>query len=146
MLGAFLRMKAGQKKEIEKDYELIFDLFPILRERGKQKAGTLSGGEQQMLSIGRAMMAKPKLLLLDEPSMGLAPLTKKTIFTTLEELRIRNLTLLLVEQDVEAALSIADRGYVFQNGEIVLEETSEDLKKNAQIKEIYFGGRSNADK
>lgn len=139
ILGAFIRIKGGHEREVEKDYEAIFVLFPILKERRKQKAGTLSGGEQQMLSIGRALMAKPKLVLLDEPSMGLAPLIKKTIFTTIKELKMRGLTLLLVEQDSEAALSIADKGYVMQNGQIVLEDRSDRLLKNPQIREIYFG-------
>jgi branched-chain amino acid transport system ATP-binding protein len=138
-LGAFLRYKREGKEEIHKYYEVVFDLFPILRNRQKQKAGTLSGGEQQMVAIGRALMANPKLLLLDEPSMGLAPVLKEDIFSTIMELKSRSLTILLVEQDVAAALSIADRGYVLQNGQIIFQDTCDRLIRNPKVEETYLG-------
>lgn len=139
ILGGFIRRKGGRKKDLHETYRNVLELFPVLENREMQKAGTLSGGEQQMLSIGRALMSDPKLLLLDEPSMGLAPIIKTAIFKTLEKLRENSLTMLLVEQDAELALSISDRGYVLQNGEIVLEDTREKLIANSRIKDIYFG-------
>jgi branched-chain amino acid transport system ATP-binding protein len=139
ILGGFTRLRKGLKKEVADAYKHVVELFPVLKTREKQQGGTLSGGEQQMLTMGRALMADPKLLLLDEPSMGLAPIVKELIFDTLQKLRQSSLTMLLVEQEAEAALSIADRGYVLQNGEIVLEDTGERLLNNPQIKEAYLG-------
>jgi len=117
-MGAYRRYYRNSKNKIEKDFEFVYGLFPILKERRKQIGGTLSGGEQQMLSIGRALMSKPNLLLLDEPSMGLAPLLIKAIFKVLRQLKGEGLTLLLVEQNIEISLSIADRGYVLRTGEV----------------------------
>jgi branched-chain amino acid transport system ATP-binding protein len=117
----------------------VLDLFPVLKDRTGQTAATLSGGEQQMLAIGRALMSRPRLLMLDEPSMGLAPKVIKSIFDALAELNREGLTILLVEQDATIALSIADRGYVFQTGECVMENTGQNLLKDPAVKEIYFG-------
>jgi branched-chain amino acid transport system ATP-binding protein len=126
-------------KEIEKDLELVFKVFPRLKERQKQVAGTLSGGEQQMLAIGRALMARPSLLLLDEPSMGLAPILVESIFETVQDINKQGTTVLLVEQNALMALSIANRGYVLQTGEIVLSDTAENLKKNEMVQKAYLG-------
>jgi branched-chain amino acid transport system ATP-binding protein len=140
-LGAYLRFRAGEKKrDILKDRDDVYDLFPQLRERQKQAAGTLSGGEQQMLAIGRALMAKPKLLLLDEPAMGLAPLLVQEIFHAVETLRAeRGTSVLLVEQNARAALRIADRGYVIETGKIILEETAAELLANRDVQRAYLG-------
>ena len=120
--------------------ERIFTLFPRLEERRKQLAGTMSGGEQQMLAIGRAMMANPKLLLLDEPSMGLAPLVVQEIFRVLERLRAETgMTILLVEQNAKAALKLADRGYVLETGKVILEGVAGELLENADVKRAYLG-------
>lgn len=136
-LGAFLRKdKAGIRQDLEK----VFQLFPRLNERKKQSAGTLSGGEQQMLAMGRALMAKPRLLLLDEPSMGLAPLLVKTIFRIIEEISQTGTTILLVEQNANMALSIANRAYVIETGRVVLSGTSEELNASDQVKSAYLGG------
>ncbi|WP_285765491.1 ABC transporter ATP-binding protein [Peribacillus sp. SI8-4] len=136
-LGAYLRKdKAGIKQDMEKVYEL----FPRLLERLKQQSGTLSGGEQQMLAMGRALMAKPRLLLLDEPSMGLAPLLVKQIFHIIEEINKTGTTILLVEQNANLALSIADRAYVVETGRIVLSGKSEELTASEEIKKAYLGG------
>lgn len=136
-LGAYLRRdRAG----IKKDMEQVYELFPRLLERLKQQAGTLSGGEQQMLAMGRALMAKPKLLLLDEPSMGLAPLLVKTIFRIIEEIKATGTTILLVEQNAHLALSIADRAYVMETGRIVLSGTANELNESEQVKMAYLGG------
>ncbi|MFJ7509841.1 ABC transporter ATP-binding protein [Peribacillus simplex] len=136
-LGAYLRKdKAGIKQDLEKVYEL----FPRLLERLKQQSGTLSGGEQQMLAMGRALMAKPRLLLLDEPSMGLAPLLVKQIFHIIEEINKTGTTILLVEQNANLALSIADRAYVVETGRIVLSGKSEELTASEEIKNAYLGG------
>ena len=136
-LGAYLRRdRAG----IKKDMEQVYELFPRLLERLKQQAGTLSGGEQQMLAMGRALMAKPKLLLLDEPSMGLAPLLVKTIFRIIEEIKATGTTILLVEQNAHLALSIADRAYVMETGRIVLSGTANELTESEQVKMAYLGG------
>ncbi|MEJ9212145.1 ABC transporter ATP-binding protein [Bacillus smithii] len=137
-LGAFLRK---DKDEIRKDYEKVFQLFPRLQERWKQQAGTLSGGEQQMLAMGRALMARPKLLLLDEPSMGLAPLLVKTIFRIIQEINETGTTILLVEQNANMALSVADRAYVIETGKVVLSGTPEELNESDQIKHAYLGGQ-----
>lgn len=140
-LGAYLRFTSREPKElIRKDIVKIFNLFPRLEERKKQMAGTLSGGEQQMLAIGRALMAKPKLLLLDEPSMGLAPLVVQEIFAVIERLRNdEGVTVLLVEQNAKAALKMADRGYVLETGKIILEGKAADLLENPEVQRAYLG-------
>ncbi|GHH98011.1 ABC transporter ATP-binding protein [Neobacillus kokaensis] len=136
-LGAFLRK---DKKGIREDFEKIYGLFPRLLERRKQLSGTLSGGEQQMLAMGRALMARPRLLLLDEPSMGLAPLLVKTIFRIIEEINQTGTTILLVEQNANMALSIANRAYVIETGKIVASGTAEELGQSDQIRKAYLGG------
>lgn len=136
-LGAYLRKDS---KEIKKDLEKVYELFPRLFERKKQQAGTLSGGEQQMLAMGRALMARPKLLLLDEPSMGLAPLLVQTIFKIIEEINQNGTTILLVEQNAHMALSIAQRAYVIETGRVVISGTSKELQESEQIREAYLGG------
>jgi branched-chain amino acid transport system ATP-binding protein len=138
-LGAFLRFKKKEKKEIGVDLDWIFQLFPRLKERSEQIAGTLSGGEQQMLAIGRALMARPKLLLLDEPSMGLAPLVVRDIMNTVSELRKSGVTILMVEQNARASLRISDRGYVLETGRVVLQGPSEELLDDADVKRAYLG-------
>ena len=135
-MGAFLRTDASS---IEQDMERMFDLFPRLKERIKQTGGTLSGGEQQMLSIGRALMANPRLILLDEPSMGLAPILVEDIFRTIEEINKAGTTVLLVEQNALMALSVANRGYVMETGTIVLEGSADDLREDPQVKAAYLG-------
>lgn len=136
-LGAFLR---NDKDGIRQDFEKVYELFPRLLERRKQLSGTLSGGEQQMLAMGRALMARPKLLLLDEPSMGLAPLLVKTIFKIIEEINQAGTTILLVEQNANMALSIASRAYVIETGRVVLSGTAEELNASDQVKMAYLGG------
>ncbi|MBD3110077.1 ABC transporter ATP-binding protein [Bacillus sp. AGMB 02131] len=136
-LGAYLRKdKAGIKQDLEK----VYHLFPRLLERQKQQAGTLSGGEQQMLAMGRALMAKPELLLLDEPSMGLAPLLVKQIFSIVQEINNAGTTILLVEQNANLALSIADRAYVVETGRIVLSGQAAELTASEEVKKAYLGG------
>ncbi len=135
-LGAFIR-RAGDG--LQGDLQRIFALFPVLAERRLQVAGTLSGGEQQMLAIGRALMSQPRLLMLDEPSMGLAPLMTQRILTTLEELRAEGTTILLVEQNAQAALSLADRAYVVETGRVVLTGTGPELLADAQVRKAYLG-------
>jgi len=139
ILGAYLRFKGEEKKKVLKDLEFIFEIFPVLQERPKQRAGTLSGGEQQMLAIGRTLMARPKLLLLDEPSMGLAPMVIRDIFKAVQTLRTRGTTLLLVEQNAKAALQVADRGYVLETGRIIMEGETADLLHNKEIQRAYLG-------
>ena len=139
LLGGYLRFRKKEKKEVWRDLDSIFDLFPILRDRQKQRAGTLSGGEQQMLAIGRTLMAKPQLLLLDEPSMGLAPMVVNLIFHSIQLLRTRGTTVLLVEQNAKAALKIADRGYVLETGRIILEGETRDLLDNKEVQRAYLG-------
>lgn len=129
-MGAYLRK---DKKEIEKDYEKIYKLFPILKEREKQMAQTLSGGEQQMLAIARALMSRPKLLLIDEPSLGLAPLLKKTVYESIREIWKSGVTVLLVEQDVAATLDLAQRIYVLAHGRIAAEGTKKELMENLSL-------------
>jgi branched-chain amino acid transport system ATP-binding protein len=136
-LGAFTRK--GQ--DLEPDLKLVFELFPRLLERRYQMAGTLSGGEQQMLAIGRALMAQPKLLLLDEPSLGLAPLLVKSIFETIKGINESGVTIILVEQNARAALKLADRGYVLDVGHLVLEDKAEHLLNNPQVRDAYLGSR-----
>lgn len=140
-LGAYLRYRSREDKAtIRDDIEQVFRLFPQLRDRRTQLAGTMSGGEQQMLAIGRALMAKPKLLLLDEPSMGLAPLIFQEIFRVLEQLRQEHgTTILLVEQNARAALKLADRGYVLETGKVILEGSADELMENAEVKRAYLG-------
>ncbi len=136
-LGAFTRKdKAG----VQQDLEMIYTRFPRLKERRKQLAGTLSGGEQQMLAMGRALMAKPKILLLDEPSMGLAPLLVREIFSIIQDIKNQGTTVLLVEQNAKMALGIADRAYVLETGEIVLTGTGQELANSEEIKKAYLGG------
>jgi len=135
-LGAYLRK---DKDGIKKDIERVFGLFPILRERLKQAGGTLSGGEQQMLAIGRALMARPKLLLLDEPSLGLAPILVDTIFDIIRQINDQGTTILLVEQNAQLALQFSHRGYVIETGEIALADTSAALLNNDQVKKAYLG-------
>ena len=134
-LGAYLR----KDKEIQKDMEMVFSKFPRLKEREKQQAGTLSGGEQQMLAIGRALMNRPEMLILDEPSMGLAPLVVKDIFNTIVEINKSGTTILLVEQNANMALSIADRAYVLETGKIVLSGDAKELLEDDSIKSAYLG-------
>lgn len=136
LMGAFLR---DNKKAIESDLGHVYELFPILKERRSQRAGTLSGGEQQMLAIARGLMARPKLLLLDEPSLGLAPTLVKAIFDILKAIHSEGVTLLLVEQNVHRALEIAHRGYVLETGRIVLSDTPERLLQNDDVKKAYLG-------
>lgn len=136
-LGAYLRK---DRDGIKKDLNHVFELFPILKERRKQMAGTLSGGEQQMLAIGRAIMSKPKLLLLDEPSMGLAPLIVQQIFEIIQAINKEGTTILLVEQNAHMALSIADRAYVIETGKIVLSGTAKELQESEEVKAAYLGG------
>ena len=135
-LGAYLRK---DKDGIKADIERVFGLFPILRERTKQAGGTLSGGEQQMLAIGRALMARPKLLLLDEPSLGLAPILVDAIFDIIRQINDQGTTILLVEQNAQLALQFSHRGYVLETGEITLADTSEALRTNEQVKKAYLG-------
>ena len=136
-MGAFLRK---DKADIKKDIEMVYDLFPILGKRRKQSAGTLSGGEQQMLAMGRALMSRPRILLLDEPSMGLAPLLVREIFEIIKDINQNGTTILLVEQNASMALSIAHRAYVLENGSIVISGTGEDLAKSGEIQKSYLGG------
>ena len=138
-LGAYVRFRREEKKEVLKDLNSIFELFPVLKERAKQLAGTLSGGEQQMVAIGRTLMARPQLLLLDEPSMGLAPKVVNDIFKTIQTLRSRATTILLVEQNAKAALKVADRGYVIETGRIILEGETKDLLNNKEVQRAYLG-------
>ncbi|MFJ6660097.1 ABC transporter ATP-binding protein [Streptomyces sp. NPDC091377] len=135
-LGAFLR---NDKEAIEKDIQRAYDLFPILGERRKQAAGTLSGGEQQMLAMGRALMSKPKLLMLDEPSMGLSPIMMQKIMATISELKSQGTTILLIEQNAQAALSLADHGHVMEVGRIVLSGTGQDLLHDESVRKAYLG-------
>jgi branched-chain amino acid transport system ATP-binding protein len=134
-MGAFTRKDAGQRHDMER----ILELFPILKERARQAAGTLSGGEQQMLAIGRALMTKPKLLLLDEPSMGLAPIVVERIFQTIREISEQGVTILLVEQNAAQALNLANRGYVIETGRIVLEDEARSLLANERVRKAYLG-------
>lgn len=135
-MGAFLRKDSGVKE----DYEQVHRKFPVLKERLSQDASTLSGGEQQMLAMGRALMSKPRLLLLDEPSMGLAPIFIKEIFSIIQEIKQQGTTVLLIEQNAKMALSIADRGYVLETGKIVLEGTGEELLASDEVRKAYLGG------
>lgn len=135
-MGAYTR---NSKQETQDDLDRVFKLFPRLKERRTQVAGTLSGGEQQMLATGRALMARPRLLLMDEPSMGLAPVLVELIFDIIQQINKEGVTILLVEQNALMALAIAHRGYVLQTGEIVISDTAENLRKNATVQKAYLG-------
>lgn len=137
LMGAYIE---NSKAEIKKDIDTIYEMFPRLKERKNQVAGTLSGGEQQMLAIGRAMMSHPKLLMLDEPSMGLSPLLVDQVFDIIKTLHRRGMTILLVEQNAEKALKVADRAYVLENGEIRYSGTGAELAGSEDIKKAYLGG------
>ena len=137
ILGAYLRK---DKSKVAEDMEEVYQLFPRLKERRKQLAGTLSGGEQQMLAMGRALMAKPSILLLDEPSMGLSPLLVSEIFHIIREINDKGTTILLVEQNAKRALAIADRAYVLETGNITLEGTGEELANDERVQKAYLGG------
>jgi branched-chain amino acid transport system ATP-binding protein len=136
-MGAYTR---NDKNELETDFERVFALFPRLRERSSQAGGTLSGGEQQMLAIGRALMTRPKLLLLDEPSMGLSPILVEQIFDVIRDIHAQGTTVLVVEQNALMALGIAHRGYILQTGRIVLADTAGNLRQNAEVQKAYLGG------
>lgn len=139
LLGAYARLRRREKAEVQRDLAEVTELFPVLAEAAERRAGTLSGGERQMLAIGRALMSAPRLLLLDEPSGGLAPKAVAEVFRKIGLLRERGTTLLLVEQNVSAALKIADRGYVLEVGQVVLEGTSEELLANRDVQRAYLG-------
>jgi branched-chain amino acid transport system ATP-binding protein len=139
-LGAYHYYKRNNRPEVEKRIKDIFELFPILEKRSVQIAGTLSGGEQQMLAVARALMGRPELLLLDEPSMGLAPLIVREIFSVIKRLNQAGTTVLLVEQNAKAALNVAQHAYVLETGEIVIEGLAKDLLHNPKVKEAYLGG------
>lgn len=136
-LGAWLRK---DKRQCQQDLVRIYDLFPRLRERSRQLAGTLSGGEQQMLMFGRALMAKPKLLMLDEPSLGLSPILVQQLFEIIKRIHADGMPILLVEQNVRIALNVSSYGYVLENGEIILQGSAEVLKNDPQVREAYLGG------
>lgn len=138
-IGAFTRL---EEKEIRADLDWVYKLFPILKERAWQMAGTLSGGEQQMLAVGRALMSRPKLLMMDEPSLGLAPMIVKEIFQIIREIHQQGVTILLIEQNANAALHIAHKGYVMETGRIVMAGTGQELLADEQIKEAYLGRRA----
>jgi branched-chain amino acid transport system ATP-binding protein len=137
MLGAIQR---NDQPEIKRDQAYVFSLFPVLEERGNQPAGTLSGGEQQMLAIGRALMSRPRLLLLDEPSLGLAPIMVQKIFEVIQKIRQEGGTVLLVEQNARQALEVADRGYVLETGRVILEGPAQELRMNEGVEKAYLGG------
>ena len=139
-IGAYLR---NDKKEIEKDLEWVFNLFPRLKERSWQYAGTLSGGEQQMLAVGRALMSRPKILMLDEPSLGLAPLIVQQIFNIIREINNAGVTVLLIEQNANMALKTADIAYVIETGEIVLSGSGTQVLENPTVREAYLGKKKN---
>src|SRR5690606_15790432 len=135
-IGAYLR---EDRENLEEDMERIFEIFPRVKERLNQKAGTLSGGEQQMVAMGRALMAKPKVLLMDEPSMGLAPVLVAQNFEIIDQINKTGTTVFMVEQNANMALSIADRGYVLQTGQLVLNDTAKGLLENPQMRQAYLG-------
>ena len=139
LLGGYVQFKRGKADEVKADLERVYGLFPVLKQREHQLAGTLSGGEQQMLAIGRAIMSRPSLIMLDEPSMGLAPLIVRDIFAIIGRLRDEGATVLLVEQNARSALRIANRGYVLETGRIVLEGEAEALLANREIQRAYLG-------
>lgn len=139
VLGGYRRSRSAKRSQMPADLERVYSVFPILKERSNQLAGTLSGGEQQMLAIGRALMARPRMLLLDEPSMGLAPLVAKEIFRVIEELCEEGATVLIVEQNAKAALAIARRAYVMETGRVVMEGPAQELARNPEIQRAYLG-------
>ena len=141
ILGAYRRSGRDKKEEREKNLATAFSLFPVLKKREKQKAGTLSGGEQQMLAVARALMSNPRVLLLDEPSLGLAPLIIAEVMRVISELRQRGISVFLVEQNARAALKIADRGYVMEGGRIVTEGTAKELLCDEKVRTAYLGGK-----
>jgi branched-chain amino acid transport system ATP-binding protein len=136
LLGAYLRR---DQSEISSDLDRVFELFPRLKERERQKGGTMSGGEQQMLAIGRALMANPKLLLLDEPSMGIAPILVERIYETIAEINRQGTTILLVEQNANYALDVSKRGYVLETGKVAIEDKSSELRTNPEVQKAYLG-------
>lgn len=138
-LGAFKRRRKEEKEKVSKDFDYVYKLFPTLKKRLEQKAGTLSGGEQQMLAIGRGLMGKPVLMLLDEPSLGLAPLLVQEIFSVIKRLKNEGTTILLVEQNARAALKVCDRAYVLETGNIRLQGSASDLLENEEVKRAYLG-------
>ena len=139
LLGAFSRRHVSNGRSLNDGLEQVYDLFGILKERSNQLAGTLSGGQQQMLAIGRALMSRPKLLMMDEPSLGVAPLVVRDIYETIVTLKHNGLTILLVEQNARAALAVADRGYVIETGQIVLQGPSRQLSDNPEVQRAYLG-------
>lgn len=136
-MGAYMR---NDRAELQSDIERVYTLFPRLKERDKQLSGTMSGGEQQMLAIGRALMSRPRLMCMDEPSMGLSPILVQTVFDTIQEIRKTGVTIFVVEQNAFMALNVADRGYVLQQGRIVLNDTSKNLLDNDLVRRAYLGG------
>jgi len=136
-MGAYMR---NNRAELQSDIERVYTLFPRLKERDKQISGTMSGGEQQMLAIGRALMSRPRLMCMDEPSMGLSPILVQTVFDTIQEIRKTGVTIFVVEQNAFMALNVADRGYVLQQGRIVLSDTSKNLLDNDLVRRAYLGG------
>ncbi len=136
-MGAYIR---NGKENLNEEYERIFERLPRLKERRKQAAGTLSGGEQQMLAIGRALMSKPKMLLLDEPSMGLSPILVQEIFSIIQDVNKTGVTVLLVEQNAKMALNIANRAYVLETGQVVMSGDAKELSNNEQVRKAYLGG------
>ena len=136
-MGAYLQ---DDRQQVQQDMERVLTLFPRLRERLKQVGGTLSGGEQQMLAMGRALMARPRLLCMDEPSMGLSPILVERVFDIIQEIRKQGVTIFLVEQNANMALNVADRGYVLQTGKIVLSDTAQNLLTNDLVRQAYLGG------
>lgn len=142
LLGAYYRYRKISKRDFEAEIQSIYEIFPVLEERRKQLAGTLSGGEQQMLAIGRGLMAKPRLILLDEPSLGLAPLVVRSLFDVIASLREAGMTVLLVEQNAKAALRLADRAYVIETGAIALEGEAAELVDDQRVQEAYLGGHA----
>ena len=136
-MGAYMR---NNRAELQSDIERVYTLFPRLKERDKQLSGTMSGGEQQMLAIGRALMSRPRLMCMDEPSMGLSPILVQTVFDTIQEIRKTGVTIFVVEQNAFMALNVADRGYVLQQGRIVLSDTSKNLLDNDLVRRAYLGG------
>jgi branched-chain amino acid transport system ATP-binding protein len=144
LLGATVQYRRGRRREVEADLARAYQLFPRLEQRAGQLAGTLSGGEQQMLAMARALMARPALVMLDEPSMGLAPLVVKDLFRAIQAIRAEGATVLLVEQNARGALRLADRGYVLETGRIVLEGSAADLLQNRDVQRAYLGGEPSA--